>query len=521
MRRSDRLKVLQYLMLLVFLAVGAYLRLADLRTNPGWYPDEGSDLNIAWNLWHGRLQYFAVGGSLLVAARAPLFHIILAGLFSIFGYDIVVARMFGAAAGVATIPLLYFCLKSRIGEWEAMTVAGLFSVFPLAVLYNRWAFAYNLLMPLFVISFWALLRLMESGQKRWMLCAALAISLSILTAWVSLPLLICLALIGWIYSRRALLWGLPVAVSLPAVFLIASYSYAPGAFAQDLSLTFSRTGGSLLAQIASTTVNFSVFIASNSWLPLGIIGLFFVEPRRVRGVIFAIFFLTLFSIIRFSPVSETGFHRLLELVPFLVLGITTLFWRGIPYAIRVLASDLDRFNDRLGLDGRLLTWTRRGLKLGLILGFVFVVFMGVVLTAVLFDFLSVQNGFSTRIDDVLAVPSGNAASAIHYVNEATNADDVVLASPQLGWALHARAVDFQQVLSYEGYVTDNYPTPIQRVRFVFDPTPENASYAIVDPMWRVWAPENIPAMQLLLNAVQEWQVAFSAGEFVVYRNPHK
>jgi hypothetical protein len=44
---------------------------------------------------------------------------------------------------------------------------------------------------------------------------------------------------GWLYQRRALLWSIPLAMSLPVAFLVFSYQYSPIAFAQDFAQTFS------------------------------------------------------------------------------------------------------------------------------------------------------------------------------------------------------------------------------------------------------------------------------------------
>ncbi len=514
--------ILQYFLLMVIILVGAYLRLANLRTNPGWYPDEGSDLNIAWNLWQGRLQYFAVGGSLLVAARAPLFHLILVGLFNIFGYDILIARMVSAIAGWVTIPLLFFTLKGSLGEWKALSTAAFFAIFPLAVLYNRWAFTYNLLMPLSVICFWALLRVIETGRVRWMLLAASSTALSILTAWVAVSLIVCMFFVGWFYQRRALVWSIPLALILPVAFLVITYQYSPTAFTQDFALTFSRSTGSILVQFASAMVNYPVFVASNYWLALGIIGFFLIEPRRLRALVFLVFFITLFSVLRFSIVAEVaklGFYRVLGLVPFLAMGITIFFFRAIPFALRLVADDLDQILARVGADTALWPLIRHVVKSVTVPVFVYLVIVSVVSVTLLSDVLSIPTQFQTRAEDVLATPPADALAAIEYVNTQAQPDDVVIASPQIGWAVRARAVDFQQTLSYEGFPTDNYPTPLGQARFVFDPTPANARFAIVDRMWRLWAVEKISAMPYLLNVVDRWPIAFRAGDFTVYRNP--
>ncbi|MBI5651720.1 MAG: glycosyltransferase family 39 protein [Chloroflexi bacterium] len=505
-------------LLALIVLVGAYLRVVNLRTAPGWYPDEGSDLNIALNLAQGRFQYFAVDGTLLVAARAPLYHLICAALFEIFGYDILVARAVAAFAGLMTIPLLFFVFKNSLGRWQALAIAACFAIFPSAVLYNRWAFAYNLLMPFFTLFFWALLRLIETRRARWLLLAASVTALAILTTWVAVALVICLGVTGWFYQRRGLLWSLPLALSLPILFLIVSYLAAPASFMQDFALTFSRTESSLLAQFVMASFNYTVFLGSNAWMIPSIIGLFLIEPRRVRALVLLIFFTMLFFVLRFSVIADLGFYRVLGLVPFMALGIVALLWRAVPRLAQIIAADAEILFARW-------TWLSqrtRIIRISKLLGvsiFIWLAIVDALFFAGVTVFLRTPIAAPTPIDAVLAVPLPDALAAIDFVNARARPEDVIIASPQIGWALRGRVADFQQTLSYQGFPTDNYPTPLEPARFVFDPTPANARYAVVDPMWEIWATEKITATTQLLNAVAQWDVAFRAGHFTVYRNP--
>mgnify|MGYP001559875412 CR=1 FL=1 len=64
--------------LLLILSLAAYLRLANRADNPGWYSDEGTHIDIAMNLMEGRAQSLAITQSMLLVARPPLFHLLLA-----------------------------------------------------------------------------------------------------------------------------------------------------------------------------------------------------------------------------------------------------------------------------------------------------------------------------------------------------------------------------------------------------------------------------------------------------------
>ena len=90
MRQAKLLLPVALLVLVLSLAV--FLRFSNLRTNPGWYSDEGAFINVAENLSQGKWQYFALQGSPLLVGRPPLFFVVLAGAFKLFGVDILVLR---------------------------------------------------------------------------------------------------------------------------------------------------------------------------------------------------------------------------------------------------------------------------------------------------------------------------------------------------------------------------------------------------------------------------------------------
>lgn len=73
-----------FVLILIF-AFAAYLRLANLADNPGWYTDEGANLLMAQELSEGRMQYMAIHRSILLFARMPLFEWMLAGLLRCVG----------------------------------------------------------------------------------------------------------------------------------------------------------------------------------------------------------------------------------------------------------------------------------------------------------------------------------------------------------------------------------------------------------------------------------------------------
>lgn len=71
--------VLAFSGLIAITVIGAYLRYANLATNPGWDGDEGYNINIAWNLAQGKMQMFATTYAFV---QHPLYFIFSWYLFS-------------------------------------------------------------------------------------------------------------------------------------------------------------------------------------------------------------------------------------------------------------------------------------------------------------------------------------------------------------------------------------------------------------------------------------------------------
>ncbi len=155
MRSQDRL--LELAALLCILALAACLRLVNLGDNPGWYTDEGTHLDIVRHLLAGRVQYLAVHQSTLLFSRLPLFE----GLFALwawlFGLSMESLRALTGTLGTLSVGVLYRLVRSFGHERRlALTAAFLFAIYPPAVLYSRFGFSYNLLVPLMLMAIWGL-----------------------------------------------------------------------------------------------------------------------------------------------------------------------------------------------------------------------------------------------------------------------------------------------------------------------------------------------------------------------------
>jgi hypothetical protein len=136
------------------------------------------------------------------------------------------------------------------------------------------------------------------------------------------------------------------------------------------------------------------------------------------------------------------------------------------------------------------------------------------------DFLSVSLILLNQPDGVTRSVE-DAGHLIAFLNQLIARDDVVLASPQIGWALNARVADFQQSVAYVGGNTIHFPNNVPRNRFLYDISLDNADYVVVDDLWREWAAKNIGAVKDMMEMIESWPVIYQAGEYQVYENPEK
>ena len=127
--------------------------------------------------------------------------------------------------------------------------------------------------------------------------------------------------------------------------------------------------------------------------------------------------------------------------------------------------------------------------------------------------------FTSRPGTTVADPR-TARLATSFVNAGTSSDDVVLTSPTIAWLVQAHAADFQMAIAATGQATQHLPAGIPFDRFRFDPRLDNATYVILDPLWRGWASAQMSQVaEMVRKVAQERVLEESFGAFDVYRHP--
>jgi len=505
-----RIFLLEIFTLLLILVTAGYLRFTNVSENPGWYTDEATHVDIAHHLLRGEVRYMAITQSTLLFARPPLFHLLLSGWFRLIGERIGSLRLFTAALGVLSVGMLYAVGRQISGKAGfGLLAAGLLAIYPQAVLYSRFGFSYNLLPPLMLLALLGISAYLRDGQRSWLTLAALAIGLGVVSDLMALTFIPALLLIVLLRCWRDVLWGLPLTVVPFGVYAGVMFLTVPDAFLFDLGFTFGRLNSlSPIGQIANVALNYSTLLSQDFWILAGVIGLFLLRPTHLRLAGLALFWIPLLLMGRTVALHSLSAYYMIPLLPLIALGAAGLLWYGIPHGYRSLCDALAN-----QLQGRHVHGVR------IVAG---VLVLGVVaiplLTSLKLTVDGVQTQLRTAIDPFLVNPA-DAHAAAEYLNTNADEQDVVIASPAVGWQFRANTADFQMAVAANGEDAPHLPGNIPPERWVFDPRLENADWAVVDNLWRNWGGVHIPGVARMLQTVESWLLVFEAGVIRIYQNP--
>jgi hypothetical protein len=521
--------ILEAIALLLILALAAYLRLANHTDNPGWYTDEGTHLDIAQNLAHGRVQYMAINQATLLFSRLPLFELLLAGSLSLVGGGMGTLRALTGGLGVVSIAVLYGVVRrTQDGDASlALLSALMYAIYPLAILYSRFGFSYNLLTPLVLLAYlglWEYLNVPPTANTQrqgWLALAALAIGIGAVSdLWMFVliaPLLVVVLIRHW----RDTLWSLPLILlpfGLYAAFMLVQ---TPETFWLDLRFVLSRLNRlSLMSQVTTLALNYTILISRDHWAALAIIGMFMLRPARLQRLSLLMFLLPIVILGRTVALYNLSFYYMIPLLPFIGLGMASAIKYGVPFISQAIRSALLALLEKWEwLSSQLRLRQLHGQFLSLSTSFVLAAVVATpFLTSTTWTANQVRDKYSTEIDLFLINP-GDARRAAEFVNSQIMPNDVVIASPGLAWLFQAHTADFQMSVAVNGQETPHLPANLPKSRFAFNPDYGQAHFVVVDNLWRNWAVWNIVGVPDMLRQMQNWSLVFKSGEIEVYCNP--
>jgi hypothetical protein len=275
---------------------------------------------------------------------------------------------------------------------------------------------------------------------------------------------------------------------------------APDAFLFDLHYTFTRLGGKpFIEQIHDLAQNYTILLSQDFWLMAGLIGLFML-PKRSATTALMLLLLPIALLGRTVALHNLSAYYMIPLLPFVTLGAASFIEQISRYIPRHLVGA---------------NRTQHALAYGLVLALTVTPLM-----TITWDMLNkVNSHYPTDIDSFLLDPQA-AQQVSTYINQHTSDDDVVIASPGLGWMLDTNTADFQMTAAFAGFETPHFPANMPQERFAFDPRYQTARYVVIDNLWDNWGAVHTPAVAIMREEAKTWPLVFESGSIRVYENPN-
>lgn len=479
-----------WFILIMILVLSVYLRLWNVQDNPRWYTDEATHIEIAQNLLKGEIRYFAIEDSWLLFARLPLFEYVLAGIFRIFGTSIGVLRGLTGILGIITTSLLYFVMRDiSTNKWFGLLVSASFTLFPQAILYNRFGFSYNLLLPLIVLILWEYYHYRTRENRKCLVLSAVLIGIGCISDVIMWSFIPTLVLITWGIRWRDAIPATIVAIIPLSIYALIQFITVPDAFLFDLGYTLNRTGGGTFFGQSNLLIENYLILLKNSWWIVGIIGIFLIEDKHLRYSIL-ILLIPLVFVGRTVPLYSLSAYYVLPFLPLIAIGVGSFLRTTWHYAIKQEA----------------------------LIRFATLILVCSPITMSSYQMIvQVRSHMITLIDDFL-IDADDAYAVADFINTHSDESDLVVASAPIGCLLDTDVAEFQMSAVSGGLDAVHIPGNLPENRFAFSTDYRDARYIVIDDLWRRWGAVHIPQLAEMMEIVQGWELIFEAGSIQVYEN---
>lgn len=484
-----------YAIYCVILLVSSCVRLVNLESNPAWYTDEGTHVEIARHLVNGDIRYLALKDSFLIAARLPLFEYLLALCFRLFSPDIVVLRMLTAWLGVVTTALVYRVVMAGTQDRQkALFAMALFAVYPTAVIYSRFGFSYNLLPVLHLIGLWCFLRFQIKRHNTYFVWGCLLWGLATISDFVAFAFLPPIILWLLLIRPRLAFYGSILMVLPFFIYSCVELARHPEIFLFDLSYTLRRTSNLPIGeQILNLQTNIEIMFKSSIWIPLSILGMFFIRPLRLGVCIGLLMVLPIFLMGRTVALYNLSAYYLIPSLPFFVISVAFLIYD----LLRILSNIVVNY-----------------FKLPIFAISAISLFIGLTVD-IGFDAFT---QFNTGVEHFL-VKAHEGRQIQGYLVDYAKPDDIIIISPTLAWTIEVNVTDYQLAILSQGVDAVHFPKVLYPDRFAFDPNYHRANFAVVDTLWRDWGAVHMPAVAEMLDQISRWNLVYETSTIQIYQNP--
>jgi len=542
MKQTDK-SITTAFLLIIMLSI--FLRFWDLEIIPRWYSDEGTELNIAWNLVNGHIRMFAI--TYTFVPHPPLFFIVAGIGLKIFGNELVVLRMLTATYGVLTTILLYFIGKELFNKRVGLLASFLFAIYPTALIYNRIAFTHNQFMFLSILTFYVFLRYINTRRDRYFYLTCVCVAMSLVSEYTAIVSFISLFLLSFLYDRKGIKTAIVTSLAPVIVLVVLMLILYPTYFVKDVLFQFKRIGFvKLIFGLELIAISLVIYlfkkqikhISKNilaqlredfSWLfkdyaelikpsyiliaiicffaildcqspqgiltlpytesiyMYGIFGLFLIDHKQKRNTAF-LFFIPLLGL--FCVVTP-NINRILPILPYFALGLAIMVFKVY-----------ELFLHHAKLSGKI---SQVLVAILLIHPFLFITYNDVS------AFLDRHRGDIEPIEDDLAIAK--------FINERVDSEDIVLAPPYIYQLIQCHTTHLHQAEAIQGKPTYDLGY-INPERFLFNCSYRNAKFIIIDNSTRKESYIEQPPLREIDSEIKRWPMHL-IGEYIIYENPSK
>ncbi len=526
--RTDRsTRYLFFILILLAVAAASYFRFWNLRQYPGWYSDEGNHIDLAENWINGDWRNYGVLGAPF-SQRPPLYMYTISAAMSLLGVDITESRGVSAAASLLTMGLAAWTAWKALGRKEGILTLWLAAVAPWIIVFSRLGLTYNLMGLFFLFSLLALWYYLKKTSTGWLVASAVSSALAFSTDYLGVLCGVTIGLAVLISRPRDILKFIGICLATLVLTFLPVLRVNPGIFFMDMRNLFSWGGGvqSTSNPLISILINYTELLRRESWILLGICGLFLIKDTPLRNIFLASVGLTLLMVTRaYTPVG-VGLHYLMHLFPIFALGLSVFlirayeivknFFFGQGVALFLHSSPLQKDNSKKSNHSQ---YMKISSYVSVLLAAVIVFTPLVWMFLSSFAMVTYQTDYIFTGNDDLRLVDANAADRIRmFLSENAEPEDLVIGSPVLIWGLPTmNRADFLAALAYNDYKPTNY-IDVEKNRYAHPLELDKAAYVILDPLAEEFAPLVLPGMSVWLDEIHSWPVVFEADDIRVYQH---
>jgi 4-amino-4-deoxy-L-arabinose transferase-like glycosyltransferase len=485
------------LVALAIISANLFLRLHEIGIRPVWYTDEGSALNVTWNLLHGQLRYLEL--KMYFIPHLPLFYLLSSLFVLIFGKTILAIRLFANICIIASISIAYFIGKEMGGKKFGLASVSVLSVFSIFFLTARYAFLSSLDVLEIALIILFSVKYLKTENEKWIRYLSFALACAFLSEIYLWGMAIVLPLFLWPKKRKLLAKSLLI-TAFPVFLFFAAMAVIGGkGFVNDINFYyFARIFSNLDSTYspAEKLANISSYWAGfYFWNLAGPIGLFFVSDKKIRKIFIILFLVIFIPILSFVSLSFLMRNQVLFMYLTAFGSVSLIFW-SYSWLLR-----------RLNLLGKFSRYV------------IMAVFLLAVLKTFQFQILD-DYAFSTEYNDHVQEMIW-INSTVSFLNNNSSQDDYVISTgDSFVHLLNSKIASIAQVTAYQGMGNSIYsPKYLDKSRFYSDISIKKAKFIIYDKEFEKFFNTDEPNIVKAINSMSNWPTVFEAGHYIIKQNP--